>query len=86
MTATQQDIKTWLRQAKDAGAAYLIIGLDPMDYENFPIVCDGDAECNAALQRLIQTGNYYDEVYDLSLSLDEQLSERRSMHLPPKKS
>lgn len=84
MTATRKDIAAWIRQAKDAGAAYLVVGLDPMDYDNFPIFCDSGAECNAALRRLTESGNRYDEVYDLSLPIDPQLAEHRAMHLPPK--
>lgn len=84
MTATRKDIAAWLRQAKDAGVRYLIVGLDPFDFDNFPVFCESDAECRAAIRRLTENGNRYDEVYDLSLPLDPQLAEHRAMHLPPK--
>ena len=84
MTATRKDIESWLKQAMASGAAYLIVGLDPMEYDNFPVFCESDAECNAAIRRLTENGNRYDEVYDLSLPLDPQLAEHRAMHLPPK--
>ena len=84
MTATRKDIELWLRQARDSGAAYLIVGLDPMDYDNFPIFCESGKECDAAMRRLLESGNRFDEVYDLSLPLDPQIAEHRAMHLPPK--
>lgn len=83
MTATRKDIATWLKQAKAVHAAYLVVGLDPFDYDNFPIFCESGKECEAALRRLTESGNQCDEVYDLSLPIDEQLAEHRSMHLPP---
>jgi len=82
MTATRQDILDWLKEAKKTKAEFLIVGHDPFDHENFPIYCKDAAECNGSLKRLIRDGNSYDEVYDMSLSIEEQLAERRSMHIP----
>lgn len=82
MTATQREIEEWLKEAKKTKAAFLIIGLDPFDYDNFPIFCKDGKECNEALKRLSDSGNRYDEVYDMSLSIEKQLAERRSMHFP----
>jgi hypothetical protein len=82
MTATREDIEHWVQQAKDKGSAYLIIGLDPMDYGNFPVFCESGKDCMNQLTRLLGSGNSYDEVYDFSLPIDAQLRERRAIHLP----
>lgn len=82
MTATRQDILDWLKEAKKTKAAFLIVGHDPFDHENFPVYCENADECKAALKRLIAHGNSYDEVYDMSISVEKQLAERRSMHIP----
>jgi hypothetical protein len=82
MTATQDDIKKWLEIAQAGGYTHMITGLDPMDYENFPIYCDSPGICLASLEDLKRTGNSYDEVYDLSLPIDEQLAEPRALHIP----
>ena len=84
MTATRTEIVEWLETAKQHKDAFLIIGLDPFDHDNFPIYCQTAQVCTEALTRLIRHGNSYDEVYDMSLPIDTQLAERRSMHLPPK--
>lgn len=84
MTASQQDILNWLKIAKKNKSAFLIVGLDPFDHDNFPVYCATSDECNAQLNSLNRSGNSYDEVYDMSLSIDDQISERRSLHLPKK--
>jgi len=83
MTATYEDISEWFDEAKAKGCAYLIIGLDPMDHDNFPVYCKDAAECYKKRGDLFQSGNSYDEVYDLSLPKEMQMAERRALHFPP---
>lgn len=84
MTASRGDIEYWLDEAKRQGARYLIVGLDPFDYENFPIYIMPEQEIWDRLDGLRRSGNSFDEVYDLSLDIDMQLRESRAMHLPPR--
>lgn len=82
MTATRQDIKDWLDTAQSDKKAFLIIGLDTHDYENFPIYCRDSQECLEKLKGLTDFGNSCEEVYDMNMSIDTQLSEHRAMHIP----
>lgn len=84
MTATYEDISRWLIEAHEQGAAFLIIGHDWFDHENFPIFCKDGEECHEKLKGLQGSGNRYDEVYDMSLPIETQRNELRSMHIPPK--
>jgi len=84
MTASKENIVHWLIQAKMNKTKYLVIGHDTFYNENFPIYCESGKECLDALTRLFQSGNRYDEVYDMSLSIEDQLAERRAIHLPPR--
>lgn len=82
MTADNKDIKDWLSIAESEGAAFLIIGLDTHDYDNFPIFCKDASECLVKLEGLKDSGNRYDEVYDMNISIKAQLDEHRAMHIP----
>jgi hypothetical protein len=83
MTAKRQDIKDWIKSAQAQGCTHLIIGLDPMDYENFPIyIKDGEDAAKQRCNELIRTGNRYDEVYSFTgkHTVEEQLREYRAVH------
>jgi hypothetical protein len=82
MTATRNDIQEWLAEAQEKGSAFLIIGYDWFDRSNFPVFCDSAEACRNKLASLKSSGNRYDEVYDLSLSVEDQLAERRALHYP----
>jgi hypothetical protein len=87
MTASRREVEDWLKDAitkrkKNPNITHLIVGLDPFDYDNFPIVIEGgSAACRERLDELTRTGNRADEVYDLRLDTDEQLAEHRAWHV-----
>jgi len=87
VAVTRQDIEGWIAEAlrerrKNANVTHLIIGLDPFDYENFPIVVEGGSDgCQKRLDELYRSGNRADEVYDLRLDLKAQLAERKAWHV-----
>lgn len=78
MTATLQDIEGWLKQAKSKGATHLIVAVDKYNYENYPVYVGPDENVQAEIQR-VNSGSLQgiDEVYNMSMSIDEQLLERR---------
>lgn len=80
MTASRLDIVDWIHEGLVAGATHLIVGLDPFDYENFPIHTYSVQETEKKIQELLDTGNRYDEIYNLRSSIDFQLAERRAYH------
>lgn len=88
MTATRADIVDWLQQGQKQGAAYMIVAVDRYDHDNYPIYFN-ENELNEFWERydkLSRGENMQgcDEVYDFSLSLDNQLKEHRARNLPPR--
>jgi hypothetical protein len=83
MAATREDVQLWLKQAVEQGAKYMIVVCDTYDYEDYPVYCEDAKECHEKYAeyngKSMQT---IMEVYDLSLSLDVQLNERRAHHMP----
>lgn len=76
MSATKQDIRDWLIQAKAMGATHLIVALDTYDHANYPVyVMPGGKNAEFQAKR-IQAGNMQrvDEVYNLSMDIEAQLS------------
>jgi len=82
MTASKNDIESWYNEAVEKGACYLIVGRDPFDNDNFPIYVMPHESCRDRVNKLVNGGNSYDEVYDLKLDRKMQLAERRAIHIP----
>jgi len=82
MTTTRNDINHWLEEAQEQNCAFLIIGHDPFDNENFPCYCATEEAACEKLNSLLKNGNRYDEVYDMSMDIAAQLLERRAHHYP----
>jgi hypothetical protein len=75
MSATKQDIKDWLIQGKAEGATHVIVALDTFDYENYPVYVfahENIAECVGIIKA--ESMQIVDEVYNLSMDIEEQLS------------
>lgn len=83
MTATFEEIRDWLDEAKkNPENTHVIIGLDPFDYENFPVeVKGGPTACSDEIDRIRKGGNLVNEVYSLSLDIDAQLDEKQAWHV-----
>jgi len=82
MTATRSDIETWLKSAKEKGASHLIVAVDRYDHDNYPIYVGPDEKIQEEIQR-VDAGNMQgiDEVYNMSIDIDEQLSEYRAYNI-----
>lgn len=81
MIATLNDIKDWLRRGIAEEATHVIIVHDTYSHENYPVfvlssedVFERASKYNGANMQTI------DEVYDLSMDVDDQLNEYRSFH------
>lgn len=76
MSASKQDIKGWLKEAKGKNnCTHLIVALDTFDYDNYPVFIythDNVVECVEIIQA--ESMQSVDEVYNLSMSIEEQLS------------
>jgi len=76
MAASRRTIREWLEKGKKMGATHVVIALDTYDYDNYPVyVMPGGKGAEFEAKR-IQAGNMQsvDEVYDLSMDIDEQMS------------
>jgi len=81
MTATLNDIKGWLRRGQAEEATHVIIVHDTYDHENYPVfVLPGEDVFERASKFNGPNMQAIDEVYDLSMDIDEQLNERRAFH------
>ena len=75
MSASLSKIKRWLDQGESIGATHTIIALDDFDKENYPVYVMPGQSAEDQVKRL-QAGKMQsvDEVYDLSMNIDKQLS------------
>lgn len=80
MTATRDDIRTWLAQAKAQGASHLIIMHDTFDHENYPIYVKPTESARTIAHE--KTGNMQrvEECYSMALDIETQLLEHRAFH------
>ncbi|MHA1169742.1 MAG: hypothetical protein ACTSRU_18085 [Candidatus Hodarchaeales archaeon] len=82
MTASKGDIERWLESAKEKGATHLIVAVDTYDHDNYPVYVGPNEKIQEKIQR-IDSGNMQgiDEVYNMSIDIDKQLSEFRAWNL-----
>lgn len=81
MTATLQDIQHWLEQAKINKATHLIVAVDTYDHDNYPVYVTSDENVQDEMERItVQSMQSIDEVYNMSMSIEKQLKERRAYH------
>ena len=73
MAATKEDIRGWLRHAKQTGASYMLVVCDTFDHSDYPVMADTP---EIALARYDAPGEMQRvmEVYDLTLGLEDQLA------------
>jgi len=83
MTASYEDASLWIDNARSAGKAFLIIGLDTFDFSNYPVPCSSADECLLKIATLrIAKMTEVEEIYDLNMDLELQLSENVAWHPP----
>lgn len=84
MTATRQDIIEYLREGFAKGATHIIIACDTYDYSNYPVFVMPGQNSSKVIESITkQAMTSIDEVYNLSLDINKQLSEFRVRHEEP---
>lgn len=83
METSRKDLEGWFDEGKKKGARHMIVLCDTFDWTDYPVYTRTDDDCllqyrNPGKRQKVM------EVYDLSVSKDEQLRERRVMRLPVK--
>jgi hypothetical protein len=76
MAASRQDISRWFDEGVSKGATHMLVVCDTFDWEDYPVFAKGDVDIKiehyrqASMQKIM-------EVYNLSMSKQEQMAERR---------
>ena len=81
MTALREDIRQWFREGVSAGCTHMIVMCDTFSFENYPVYVFPDKDAReiakkhskASLQKM-------EEVYNLKLDREKQLSSPRVMN------
>lgn len=78
---TKDDIKRWFQQGEDEEALFMLVICDTYDHTDYPVYCFTEEDC---WEKYYNPGNMARvmEVYDLTIDIEEQLSERRCFNLP----
>ena len=80
---TKEDIRSWIKTAKESGHKYLIVVCDTFDYGDFPVYTSEDdfektyREYNGKNMCKIM------EVYNLDMDIESQLNKDRCFNCPP---
>ncbi len=78
MTATRKYIELWLDKAREKGATHLIVALDRYHYNNYPVYVSSNEDVITEINRIESSSlQGIDEVYNMSMDIDEQLSQER---------
>jgi len=81
MTATREDIISWLERAKELNSTHLIIAVDTYDFDNYPVYVTSNENVEEEYDKIIKSSmQRVDEVYNMSLNIEDQLKERRAMN------
>lgn len=81
MSATKADIRKWLMEGKEQGATHVIIALDTWDYDNYPVFIQPGQSVKEKVDSYNSKQDRIDEVYNLSLDIEQQLNQRRVWNL-----
>lgn len=80
---SKQDIQEWFERGVNKNATHMIVVCDTFSYEDYPIFAKDDEDA-LRIYRSHDDVNMQTvmEVYDLSLSMEEQLQPNRVFNLP----
>lgn len=84
MAASKQDIRGWLNESLDGGARWVVIKCDDFSDRGPGSDCCYPVPLNRAsdVVKVMGNGDRTREVYDLALSINDQLAEPRAWHPP----
>ncbi|MFJ7982297.1 hypothetical protein ACIQ1D_18725 [Lysinibacillus xylanilyticus] len=81
MTASFNDIGRWLEEGKMKGATHVIVARDTWDNENYPVYVLPSDDVKEVVDGYAKKQDRVEEVYNLSMDIEEQLSSTRAMNL-----
>ena len=80
MTASNSDIREWLRQAQEQKATHLIMVCDTYDWEDYPVYVQEGQDPREEAAKYGTNSLRVMEVYSLSKDLESQIAEHRAFH------
>ncbi|WAB25071.1 hypothetical protein M3_0120 [Lysinibacillus phage vB_LfM_LysYB1] len=81
MTATRSDVQSWLNTGIDKGATHVIIAYDDFDEENYPMYIMPGDNAKDFVKAYDKKPDRIDEVYNLSMDIEEQLNSIRAYNI-----
>lgn len=82
--ATKQDLISWFKQGIDLKRDHMIVLCDQIDWYDFPVFTGGLEEFKQEYEKYSKPHSAIKimGVYDLNMSIDEQMEEIRAFHYP----
>ena len=79
---TKEDIRQWLKMAKDKKATHMLVVCDTFEYEDYPVFVMEGEDVHEVIKEKCRNDNMQTlmEVYNLSKDLEKQLNEQRSFN------
>lgn len=78
---TQSEIGAWFDQGIEQGATHMLVVCDTFDWDDYPVYAKGLKDAHERVKAAHGGMNKLMEVYDLSMSKDEQLKAGRVFNL-----
>lgn len=83
-TATKSDLISWFKQGVDLKKDHMIVLCDQIDWYDFPVFTGSLGEFKQEYKKYSSKHSAIKiiEVYDLNMSMDEQMEEMRAFYYP----
>lgn len=79
---TIDDIKRWLQNALDKNASHLIVATDTFDYSDYPIYVSKNENIEMIISNIKKKPmTRIMEIYNMTISLENQINEKRSWNI-----
>lgn len=82
MAASKADLIRWFDRGISEGASHMIVAVDQVDWDDHPVYVDDPSGVADEVARIRADTRLIMEIYDLSMSKDAQMAERRAWHPP----
>jgi len=82
--ASKQDLISWFKEGVNQKKSHMIVFCDQIDWFDFPVYTSGLEEFKEEYLKYSEPHSaiVVVEVYDLNMSMDEQMKEYRAHHYP----
>ena len=81
MGTSRKEIEEWIKEGQEEGATHMIVVCDTFDYEDYPVFVKKGQDARKVFEgHHGQNMQRVMEVYNLSMDIQKQLNEHRSMN------